>query len=156
MGLRAKFRAVGLTTIIGLLTVPALAQGCAMCNAVAKSTPKEGQRPLNRAILVMLVPRSASWYLGWGLRSATENGGTKNKIAATTKSTPDGRGCASPTQSNLQIKGDGQEHQSRMCFQAAAETLRLPLSRNVDASRAPVWRSTSQAQDIFALSEQET
>jgi heme/copper-type cytochrome/quinol oxidase subunit 2 len=67
MGLRAKFRAVGLTTIIGLLTVPALAQGCAMCNAVAKSTPKEGQRALNRAILVMLVPPISIMVFGVGL-----------------------------------------------------------------------------------------
>jgi len=41
-----------------LLTMasPIFAQSCAMCRANAKATPKEGQRAINRAILVMLVP----------------------------------------------------------------------------------------------------
>jgi hypothetical protein len=64
--LQRKFRVIALMAILALFSVPAFAQGCAMCNAVARSTPKEGQRALNRAILVMLLPPIGMMVFGVG------------------------------------------------------------------------------------------
>ena len=56
MTIERKFALAFLLFIATMWTVPAFAQGCAMCRANAKATPKDGQRAINRAILVMLVP----------------------------------------------------------------------------------------------------
>jgi hypothetical protein len=47
-----------------LWTVPAFAQGCAMCRANAKATPKEAQQAINRAILLMVMPPIGAVTLG--------------------------------------------------------------------------------------------
>jgi hypothetical protein len=47
-----------------LWTAPAFAQGCAMCRANAKATPKEAQQAINRAILVMIMPPIGAVTLG--------------------------------------------------------------------------------------------
>jgi len=62
-----KIRGFVLLIVVCICTIPALGQGCAMCNANARSTPKEGQQAINRAILVMLVPLVGFMVLGVGL-----------------------------------------------------------------------------------------
>ena len=63
----ANIRAFVLVMVVCICTIPALGQGCAMCNANARSTPKEGQQAINRAILVMLVPLVGFMVVGVGL-----------------------------------------------------------------------------------------
>ena len=66
MKLRGKIHLAGLLLVGVLWTAPAFAQGCAMCNANAKATPKDAQRAINRAIFVMLAPPVAIMVFGFG------------------------------------------------------------------------------------------
>jgi hypothetical protein len=63
----AKRRLWAALFLLGLWSAPAFAQGCAMCYANAKGAPKEGQRALNRAILILLVPPVGAMTLGVNL-----------------------------------------------------------------------------------------
>lgn len=63
----AKLRWLTLLLLLSCYGGPAFAQGCAMCYATARATPKEAQQTLNRAIFVLLIPPLGIMTLGVGL-----------------------------------------------------------------------------------------
>jgi hypothetical protein len=62
-----KLRIATLIVFLLLWAGPAFAQGCAMCYSTAAAASKEGQRAINRAVLVLLVPPVGFMTLGLGV-----------------------------------------------------------------------------------------
>jgi Na+-translocating ferredoxin:NAD+ oxidoreductase RnfE subunit len=56
------------TAILGLLlflgAAPAFSQGCAMCYSSAAAATQDGQRAINKAVLVLLIPPAGFMSLG--------------------------------------------------------------------------------------------
>jgi len=59
-----KFRTAILVVGYLLCAVSVFGQSCAMCYGSAKSTTKEGQKAINKAVLVLLVPPLGCLTLG--------------------------------------------------------------------------------------------
>ena len=55
---------LGVLLAAAFLPASAFAQSCAMCRANAKATPKDAQRAINRAILLMIMPPIGAVTLG--------------------------------------------------------------------------------------------
>jgi hypothetical protein len=56
-----------LLLLVALWAAPAFGQGCAMCYSSAAGTTKDGQKAINRGILVLLVPPVGFMTVGVGL-----------------------------------------------------------------------------------------
>ncbi|PYX79433.1 MAG: hypothetical protein DMG70_27820 [Acidobacteria bacterium] len=59
-----------LATLVGFLVLwagPAFGQGCAMCYSTAAAASKDGQRAINRAVVVLLIPPAGFMTLGIGM-----------------------------------------------------------------------------------------
>jgi hypothetical protein len=56
-----------LIVFVSLWTVPAFAQGCAMCYTTAAAASKDGQMAIDRAVAVLLAPPLGFMTLGVGL-----------------------------------------------------------------------------------------
>ena len=57
-------RAALLVLSLFLWATPAFSQGCAMCYSSAQATSKDGQRAINKGVIVLLIPPMGFMTLG--------------------------------------------------------------------------------------------
>jgi hypothetical protein len=62
-----KLRLATCALFLLLWAAPAFSQGCAMCYSTAAAASKDGQRAINRAVLVLLLPPVGFMTLGIGM-----------------------------------------------------------------------------------------
>ena len=59
-----KLRSLILAAVLSLWAAPAFSQGCAMCASYTESSSKEGQKAINKGVLLLLVPPAGFMTLG--------------------------------------------------------------------------------------------
>ena len=64
---RVSIQRAVLVGLLCLWTIPAFAQGCAMCYSTASATSKDGQKAIGKAVAVLVAPPLAVMTLGVGL-----------------------------------------------------------------------------------------
>ncbi len=64
---RVSIQRAVLVGLLCLWTIPASAQGCAMCYSTASATSKDGQKAIGKAVAVLVVPPLGVMTLGVGL-----------------------------------------------------------------------------------------
>jgi hypothetical protein len=59
-----RLRAAILAACLLLWSTPAFSQACSMCYSTAKATSKDGQRAINKGVIVLLVPTLSFMTVG--------------------------------------------------------------------------------------------
>ena len=59
-----KLRTLILAAVLSFWAAPAFSQGCAMCASYTESSSKEGQKAINKGVLLLLVPPAGFMTLG--------------------------------------------------------------------------------------------
>lgn len=63
-----KLRIACLALFVLLWAAPAFSQGCAMCSSYVEASSKGGQRAVNKAVLLLLIP--AAVFMSGGMAMA--------------------------------------------------------------------------------------